>query len=311
MSARHDFTAAALAALALLLPTGCASPGGEQPGRPMESKDAAQGALSGLSVGGLNLGSAFGAATKAQEAFGEVSEPQEIDMGKSIAAGLLGAAPLDRNAAQQKYLNNVGRWLAAHCGRPELPWHFGIIEAPQVNAFATPGGNVFVTRGLLNRIRSESELAGVLAHEMAHVVQKHHLKDIRKHAQKGLVLDLSQLRGGGGLAGEAARAVARVGLEGFIRGLSREDELEADSIGVVIAARSGYEPYGLPSVLQTLATIPQSNADMALFLKTHPSPNDRLLALEKRLPAWFDTLAKPNPALARFNQTFKPATASK
>jgi predicted Zn-dependent protease len=235
-------------------------------------------------------------------------------MGRDIAAGLLGAAPLDRNAIQQKYVNNVGRWLAVHCGRPELPWHFGIIEAPQVNAFATPGGNIFVTRGLIDRIHTESELAGVLAHEMAHVVQKHHLNDIRKHAQKGLVLDLAQLKGGGGLAGEAARAVARVGLEGLISSPSRaeeHDDLEADAIGVVIAARAGYAPYGLPSVLQTLATIPQSNADMALFLKTHPSPGDRLLALEQKLPPWFDTLAKPNPALARFNQAFRPTTARK
>jgi predicted Zn-dependent protease len=311
MSAGRHLSVVALATLALLLPTGCASPGGEQPARPMESKDVAQSALSGFSIGGFNVGAAFGAATKAQEAFGEVSEPQEIEMGKSIAAGLLGAAPLEPNAIHQKYVNNVGVWLSVYCGRPELPWHFGIIEAPQVNAFATPGGNIFITRGLLNRIRTESELAGVLAHEMAHVVQKHHLNDIRKHAQKGLVLDLAQLRGGGGLAGEAARAVARVGLEGFIRGLSREDELEADSIGVVIAARAGYEPYGLPSVLQTLATIPSSSADMALFLKTHPSPNDRLAALEAKLPAWFETLAKPNPALVRFNQAFKQQAAAK
>ena len=81
-------------------------------------------------------------------------------------------------------------------------------------------------------------------------------------------------------------------------------------IMLVIAARAGYEPYGLASVLQTLATVPSSDADMALLLKTHPSPNDRLIALEQKLPPWFDTLAKPNPALVRFNQTFKPATAS-
>lgn len=309
MNARSGLTLAASAALALLL-TGCASTGGEQ-AQPMDSKTATQSALSGFSLGGINVGSAFGAATKAQEAFGEVTEPQEIEMGKSIAAGLLGAAPLEKSALEQKYVNNVGRALARVCGRPELPWHFGIIEAPQINAFATPGGNVFITRGLVERIKTESELAGVLAHEMAHVVQKHHLNDIRKHAQKGLVLDLAQLKGGGGLAGEAARAVARVGLEGYIRGLSREDELEADAIGVVIAARAGYEPYGLPSVLQTLATVPSSNADMALFLKTHPSPNDRLKALEAKLPAWFDSLAKPNPALARFNQTFRQQAAAK
>ncbi len=301
---RHPFTVAAVATLAVLLPAGWLS-------YPAYSAEpgAAPNPLSGFSIGGFNVGKMIDAAQNAQGALGDVSEAQEIQMGESIAAGLLGAAPLHADAQQQTYINNVGRWLAIYSGRPELPWHFGIIETESVNAFATPGGNIFITRGLIERIHTESELAGVLGHEMAHVVQKHHLADIKKHSTQGLVLDLAQLKAGGGLRGEAATAVARVGLEGYVRGLSREDELEADAIGVVIAARAGYEPYGLPSVLQTLATIPTSNADMALLLKTHPSPNDRLLALEQKLPPWFDTLAKPNPALVRFNQTFKPVTA--
>src|SRR5262249_8356955 len=236
---------------------------------------------------------------------------KEVEMGKDSEEGLIGAATVETVGAEKRYVNNVGAWLSIYCGRADLPWHFEIIEAEQINAFATPGGNVFITRGLLQRLSSESELAGVLAHEMAHVVKKHQLNDIRKNAQKGLVLDLSQLRGGGGLAGEAARAFARAGLDVYIRGLSREDELEADAIGVVIAARAGYEPYGLVSVLQTLQTIPQANPDMALFLKTHPSPADRLAALEAKLPAWFETLAKPNPALIRYNQTFRTASATK
>jgi predicted Zn-dependent protease len=249
-------------------------------------------------------------AAKNAQGLGEITEPQEIQMGQAIAEGLLGAAPLDANAAEENYVASVGRWLAVFSGRPDLPWHFGILETETVGAFATPGGNIFITRGLVARIHTESELAGVLGHEMAHVVQKHHLADIKKRSTQGLLINLAELKGGGGLKGEAARAFARVGLEGYVRGLSREDELEADAIGVVIAARAGYEPYGLPSVLQTLATVPSTSADMALFLKTHPSPSDRLAALEQKLPPWFETLAKPNPALVRFNQTFKPVTAS-
>ena len=179
-------------------------------------------------------------------------------------------------------------WLALQSGRPDLPWHFGIIEAPTVNAFATPGGNVFVTRGLVERCGNEAELAGVLAHEIAHVVQKHQLKDIQKNAKKGMMLDLASLKSGG-LTGDAARAFARVGLEGYVRGLSREDELEADRIGVVIAARAGYEPYGLVSVLQTLQSMGQDDSAMAFFLKTHPSPSDRLAALEVVMPPSFET----------------------
>jgi predicted Zn-dependent protease len=303
MSRRHRpvLPLVALAALAVLLPSGCATTDG---GRPTESKDVARSALGGFSIGGFNLGAAVGAAQNAVETTREITEPEEVAMGKGISEGLLGAAPLAKNAQQQKFVNNIGRWLALNSGRPDLPWHFGIIETASVNAFATPGGNVFVTRGLVDQMKSESELAGVLAHEIAHVVQKHHLADIKKNATKDLLLDLASLKGGG-LTGEAARAFARVGLEGFVRGLSREDEIEADRIGVVIAARSGYEPFGLVSVLQTLNALPQSDEAMALFLNTHPSPADRLKALEAEIPPWYDSLAKPNPALARYGVLFK------
>jgi predicted Zn-dependent protease len=265
--------------------------------------------LSGFSLGGFNVGKILDAAQNAQN-LGDISEPQEVQMGQGIAEGLLGAAPLDASVTEEAYVSSVGHWLAIYSGRPDLPWHFGILETDTVNAFATPGGNIFITRGLLNRIRSESELAGVLGHEMSHVVLKHHLADIKKHATQGLLLDLAQVKGGGGLKADAARAFAQVGLEGYVRGLSREDEMEADALGVVIAARAGYEPYGLPSVLQTLATVPSTNADMALFLKTHPSPTDRLTALEAKMPPSFEAMAKPNPALARFGHTFKPTTAA-
>ena len=298
--ARRPFAIVAAAVVAVLLPSGWMSE---------EARSQTPNPLSGFSIGGINIGGVIDAAKNAQ-GLGDISEPQEIQMGQSIAESLLGAAPLDANAAEENYVASVGRWLAVFSGRPDLPWHFGILETATVGAFATPGGNIFVTRGLIQRIHTESELAGVLGHEMAHVVQKHHLADIKKRSTQGLLLDLAQLKGGGGMKAEAARAFARVGMEGYVRGLSREDEMEADAIGVVIAARAGYEPYGLPSVLQTLATIPSSNADMALFLKTHPAPSDRLTALEQKLPPWFETLAKPNPALVRFNQTFKPVTAS-
>jgi predicted Zn-dependent protease len=300
--ARHSLPIALLAAAAALLPAGCAAPG---PAGPIEQKDIVRSVLGSYSVGGVNVGAAASAVQNVHEATREIGEPEEIEMGRGISAGLLGAAPLVKNAQQQKYVNNVGRWLALQSGRPDLPWHFGIIEAPTVNAFATPGGNVFITRGLMERLKGESELAGVLAHEIAHVVQRHHLNDIRKSASKGLVLDLAALKGGG-LTGEAARAVARVGLEGFVRGLSREDEIEADRIGIVIAVRAGYEPFGLVSALQTLQGIPANDGGMALFLKTHPSPTERLAALETQIPPWFETLAKPNPALARYTQVFRP-----
>jgi predicted Zn-dependent protease len=235
----------------------------------------------------------------------ELTEPEEIEMGNAIAAGLLGASPLVKAPQQQKYVNGVGRWLALNSGRPDLPWHFGIIDTTAINAFATPGGNVFVTRGLVERMRSESELAGILAREIAHVVQRHYLNDFRKSAPKWLIADVVSLKTNG-LASDSARAVARVGLEAYVRGLPRDDVFEADKIGVAIAARSGYEPYGLVAVLQALAALPPNDPAMALFLKTHPTPADRLATLEKDLPPWYESFAKPNPALMRYTAAFKP-----
>ena len=239
-----------------------------------------------------------------------ISEQKEIAVGKQYSEQVDRQSKLINDPVVTEYVNRVGQNIARNSDL-KIPLTIKVIDDPSINAFALPGGFLYVNTGTIKAADEESQLAGVLAHEMAHVVKKHQLNDIRKNAQKGLALDLAQLRGGGGLAGEAARAFARAGLDVYIRGLSREDELEADAVGVVIATRAGYEPYGLVSVLQTLQTVPQTNPDMALFLKTHPSPADRLTALEAKLPAWFETLAKPNPALMRYNQTFRTVSATK
>ena len=291
---------AAVVIAVALLPAGCGTPGSSQPAT---GSDIARSVLGGFSLGGINVGAAASAATHAADAYRDIPESEEIAMGKDIAAGLLGAAPLVRSSQQEIYVNNLGRWLALHSSRPDLPWHFGILDTDTINAFATPGGNVFVSRGLLLRVHSESELAGVLAHEISHVALKHHLADIQKNAQKNLALDLASVKSGG-LAGEAARAVARVGLESYVRGLSRDDELAADRMGVVIAARAGYEPYGLVAVLQSLEALPEQQAGQSLLLKTHPSPADRIAALQAAMPPVFETYATPNPALARYARVF-------
>jgi predicted Zn-dependent protease len=299
--ARSVVRLAAVASFAIGI-TACA--GGSIPGA-----DIAEAALGGQSVGGIDLGKAVGVAKGAGDAMREIPVAEEIEIGRSVSAGLLGAAPLTDAPAQQAYVNSLGMWLAMNSERPDLPWRFGIIESPTVNAFAAPGGNVFVTRGLVELCQSEAELAGVLAHEIAHVVAKHQLHDIQKNAKKGVLLELASLKSGG-LTGDAARAVARVGLEGYVQGLSREDELAADRMGVVLAARSGYDPYGLVVVLQSLAAQGQDTST-ALFLKTHPAPSDRLAALEAEMPPSFEKLSAPNPALKRYSPVFRPAAATR
>lgn len=241
----------------------------------------------------LNIGK------KALEANKDITEPEEIEIGNGIAANLLGAAPLVRNDALQKYVNRVGLWLALQTERPGLPWRFGVIDDPDVNAFATPGGTILLTRGLYERLRNESELAGVLAHEIAHVLQKHQLRAIKSALGREWKMDIANAvaeRKDSGSARNQLKAFT-AGTELFARGLDKSEEFEADRMGVVIAARAGYNPFGLVGSLQTLDAVNPQDGAVALMFKTHPSPAARLdklsLAMGSMLDAFADTAKEP------------------
>jgi len=235
----------------------------------------------------------------------EVDEKKEVEIGSGVASNLLGAAPLVPDARVQKYVNQVGRWVAQQSERPNLEWHFGVLESNDVNAFATPGGYVFITKGLLLNMKSEAELAGVLAHEIGHVLKKHHLKAIQKNAQVGLLADALSIATQSSKNTEALNKIAGVGTELYARGLDKEDEFEADRIGVVLAARAGYDPYGLPLVLQTLANINPQDTALALMFKTHPAPTARLEALDKTMPVNLDKYATQPQLATRFVKTLE------
>ncbi|PXX46511.1 M48 family metallopeptidase [Undibacterium pigrum] len=217
----------------------------------------------------------------------EIDEPKEIALGNEFAASLLGAKPLLNDPALQRYVNTLGRWLASQTERPDLPWTFAVLDDVGFNAFATPGGNIFVTRGLLARMRSESELAGVLAHEIAHVLRKHHLNAIRNAGGVGVFADLaaSQLKWDANLKTFAANVFKDL----YAKGLDKADEYDADRVGVVIAARAGFDPYGLPAVIQTLQSQSAQDNNFTLQFETHPSPADRLDSLDKAMRNRFES----------------------
>ena len=229
-----------------------------------------------------------------------VSETEEIQIGHGIASNLLGAAPLATNQRAQSYVNNVGRWVSLHTERPNLPWQFGVLESADLNAFATPGGTIFITKGLLQHLHNESELAGVLAHEMVHVLSRHHLAALQKAANLNIA---------GDLAGQALNTqnnplldkALQAGKEVYARGLDKDDEFEADRKGIVIATRSGYDPFGLPAVLQMLDSANAQDSSLALMFKTHPAPAARLSLLDKIMANNFDGYSSPTQTDARFN----------
>jgi predicted Zn-dependent protease len=246
------------------------------------------GALKGVQIGNVDVG-------QLAENLGglrEVSQPEEIQIGRGVTETLLGAAPLADDPELQRYVNALGTWIAQQSERADLPWSFAVNNSPVVNAVATPGGNVIVTTGMLRVLRSESELAGVLGHEVAHAVRKHHLNAIRKSAMAGLVGQAAQAAAGGRNQ-ELVSSLIGPTKELYAKGLDRSDEFEADRMGVVLAARAGYDSWGLPAALQQLSTIKADDNAVALLFKTHPAPSARLDKLGVSMGTQFDDLGGP------------------
>jgi predicted Zn-dependent protease len=249
-------------------------------------------------------------AKKVGDSMREIPPDEEIKIGSDLASMILGAAPLVDNPAEQHYVNRVGMWLAMHTDRADLPWHFGIVDTEDVNAFSTPGGYVLITRGLFDRLRNESELAGVLAHEISHVVQKHHLHALQTEMRTSAMAEVggSVVASQGGIAGLVSEQVIKAGRTLYTRGLDKDDEYEADRMGVVIAARAGYSPYGLVGVLQTLSA-DQADKGLALMMKTHPNPTDRMDRLGQAMGTKLDGLTPVVDDLPSFVALRAPPSA--
>lgn len=253
---------------------------------------------------------------KVQEATKEYTVEEEIALGEGITTGFLGAIRLHPDERLQRYVNRVGRWLASQTERADLPWTFGVIDTEIINAFAMPGGTVVVSHGLVKRLGSESELAGVLAHEIAHVLKKHQLSAIQSDAgwsaaatgAKAVAADQIARRGGGDVMGiktQLANAGVDLVKDGlFLRPLDRSMEYEADRLGVVVAARGGYDPYGFVAVLTMLAQVKPEETGVSITFSTHPSPADRLAELEKVMPELEKYAGQPQVE-GRFRQTVK------
>jgi beta-barrel assembly-enhancing protease len=248
---------------------------------------------------------------KLAEANRDFTTEEEIELGNGITAGFLGATKLHPDQNLQRYVNRVGRWVALHSERPDLPWNFGVIDEPSINAFAMPGGSVLVSYGLVVRLQNESELAGVLAHEVAHVVKKHQLAAIQSSLNSEVLAEFGKEAAGRaiarrgdvtGLGSKAAGAGVDALKNGiFLKPLDRSMEYDADRMAVVIAARSGYDPYGLVAVMQMLAQTKGDGSGTSIF-DTHPSPTDRLGELESFVPATLERYASQPQLEGRFRQ---------
>ena len=218
----------------------------------------------------------------------QIDEAKEIQIGRQLAAMLLGSKPLYPDMAMQRYVNQLGRWISLQSPRPNLPWTFAVLDDPGFNAFATPGGYVFVTKGLLDRVKDESELAGILAHEITHVTAKHHLIAMNKAARTGLLTQVMSSQLKNNLGGMVSSQLLTLGRNIYTKGLDQDDELDADRTGVALATRAGFDPYGLVAVLQQLRTASPDDTFFALSLSTHPPAQLRLDQLELAMGTQLD-----------------------
>lgn len=236
---------------------------------------------------GENLGTIV---QNADKLTGNYSEQDERTIGSGVAEVLLGAAPLypDRNV--QRYVNTLGLWLALHTERAGIRWNFAVLNDPAPSALAAPGGYIFITRGLLSVMRNEAELAGVLAHEISHVLRKHHLAAITSQERFSVVVDV--VKSATDTEGALGNALAGLTKQVYKNGLDHADEYEADRMGVVIAARSGYDPYGLSQALMTLDAMSGNQQLMSFFNSTHPRTQDRITELYSLLDGRF-VIPKP------------------
>lgn len=216
----------------------------------------------------------------------DFTEEEELNIGRIIAARVLATYPLSSNDRLQTYVILVGKTVAAYSSRPNLDWHFAVLETPVVNAFSAPAGYIFITTGALDQINSEAELAAVLGHEIAHSTEKHILKEVKRAnvIAEGLSLAEDQL-GRGGLTDDLARRIGDLAIEKLFKtGIGRREELDADRIGADLAEAAGYRKSAFLDFLASLHTLADSHSSSFQQLaSTHPRPDDRISALRPRV----------------------------
>jgi predicted Zn-dependent protease len=204
-----------------------------------------------------------------------MSEAQEVAIGQQQDVQIQREMGVYSDRDLQQYVTRIGLKLAQQSERPNLPWHFTVVDVPAINAFALPGGYIYITRGILPYLQDEAQLAGVLGHEIGHVNARHAAEQYSRTtgAQLGLILGSIFVPGGATAAQLGASGLGLLFLK-----YSRDDEAQADALGVRYASRAGWDPDGIPQMLMTLGRIEETSDKKGVpnFLQTHPAAEDRV-----------------------------------
>ncbi len=234
----------------------------------------------------------------------EVSQDEEVQLGRRNAEQVDAQLPLVRDPVATNYVQQLGLSIARTTQRSDLEWRFRIIDSREVNAFALPGGFIYVNRGLIERADQLDELAGVLGHEIGHVVQRHSVRQMEKQTKTGVAVELG-CRLTDLCSSDVARAAIQVGGAALFARYSRQDEAEADSVALGFVIDAGIDPRGIPALFKKLIE-ERRRSPMRIegFFASHPLEEDRIAATEQDIaaldPSVFQGLRQDDPSYQAF-----------
>jgi predicted Zn-dependent protease len=239
-----------------------------------------------------------------------ISTQQEVEMGAGYSAELNRQLPLVQDAELNRYMNVLGDSIARIADTRDLDWSFYIVDSPDVNAFAVPGGFIYMNRGLLERATNMAQVAGVLGHEIGHVTQRHSVQQMQKAQGTnigllGLCIFLPNL-----CASQTGQAAIGLGANAAMASFSRADEDEADKVAIGYMVRAGIDPTGIPEMFQILLTERQTKPEgLDTWFRSHPLEESRIANGRARIaalpPQSLVGLTKDSPNFQAFQRRLK------
>jgi predicted Zn-dependent protease len=233
-----------------------------------------------------------------------VSESQEIQMGQEYAQQIVRSMGVYEDKRVQDYVSRLGMAMAAKSERPKLPWAFYVMDDPTVNAFALPGGSIFITRGILTHMNNEAELVGVLGHEIGHVTARHSVQQMTRQQIAQIGVGVGSI-----LSSDVAQyaGLASQGLGVLFLKYGRDAESQSDQLGFKYMVRDGYDPHGMATMFTTLERVSrlEGAGDIPEWASSHPDPGNRVEATIARM----DTLSVPESKLRVGREEYLPITA--
>jgi predicted Zn-dependent protease len=264
--------------------------------------------LAALALALARLGGCATNPATGEKNFMLVSEAKEQEIGDQAAPEAVkqfGGLYPDEQA--QALVRDVGMKTAVVSGRPHLPWTYQVVNAPEPNAFALPGGHIYITQGLLRLLTNESQLAGVLGHETGHCAARHQAQQISQSTALQTAVGVggtAAAAGGGGVAAQAAAGGAQAAGQLILLKYSRDMESQADELGMKYEAAAGYDPRGMTELLGILQQAAQAHggggSGLPSFFETHPATEDRIKDTQAYIaknfqPAQLDLLVRDTP----------------